>query len=191
MLTNHTRTLDVFKAVAVIAGAQLSGCSGNGGAVPYLGIHGSADNVLPIASGRQLRDRFIGLNGCQTKNAPEPGAGSSQVIRTDYQCRAGYPVSWIAHGGGHIGDPSFAPDETWKFFTQEGLKGDNGGGGTNPPPQSTTMRTSTTSQPGSQPTSGPCSGRYEQCGGQSWSGPKCCQSGTTCQFSNDWYSQCL
>ncbi|KAH8177409.1 fungal cellulose binding domain-containing protein [Sarocladium implicatum] len=186
---------DVFKAVAVIAGAQLSGCSGSGAAVPYLGIHGSADNVLPIASGRQLRDRFIGLNGCQTKNAGEPGAGSNQVIRTDYSCRAGYPVTWIAHGGGHIGDPSFAPDETWKFFTQEGLKGGGGGGGSSsssaPPSQSTTMRTSTTTSAPSQPTGGACSARYEQCGGQNWSGPKCCQSGTTCKFSNDWYSQCL
>ncbi|KAK4098620.1 carbohydrate-binding module family 1 protein [Parathielavia hyrcaniae] len=28
------------------------------------------------------------------------------------------------------------------------------------------------------------------CGGNNWTGPKCCSSGT-CQFSNDWYSQCL
>ncbi|CRK13532.1 hypothetical protein BN1723_010077 [Verticillium longisporum] len=30
-----------------------------------------------------------------------------------------------------------------------------------------------------------------QCGGQGWSGPTCCPSGTTCQLQNAWYSQCL
>lgn len=182
---------NVFKAVAVIAGAQLSGCAGGTTGIPYLGIHGAADNVLPIASGRQLRDKFIGLNGCQNQNAQEPGPGGSGNIRTDYSCRAGYPVTWIAHGGGHIGDPQFAPQETWKFFTQAGLKGDNGGGGGTDPPTTTTTTLrppTTTTQP---PTTGPCAARYGQCGGSGWAGAKCCESGTTCKFSNDWYSQCL
>lgn len=185
---------DVFKAVAIIAGAQLSGCAGGNTPIPYLGIHGAADNVLPIASGRQLRDKFLGLNGCQNQNAQEPGPSSpGNSIRTDYSCRAGYPVTWIAHGGGHIADPPFAPAETWKFFTQQGLKGDDESGGTDPPtttrPPTTTTRTTTSS--GGQPTGGACASRYGQCGGANWSGPTCCESGTTCRFSNDWYSQCL
>ncbi|KAJ3270986.1 hypothetical protein HDV01_007136 [Terramyces sp. JEL0728] len=28
-------------------------------------------------------------------------------------------------------------------------------------------------------------------GGQNWNGPTCCQTGSTCQYSNAWYSQCL
>ncbi|KAF4965141.1 hypothetical protein FSARC_7008 [Fusarium sarcochroum] len=32
---------------------------------------------------------------------------------------------------------------------------------------------------------------YGQCGGQGWSGPKTCVSGTTCEKVNDWYSQCV
>ncbi|KAI6780733.1 uncharacterized protein J7T54_001041 [Emericellopsis cladophorae] len=185
---------DVFKAIAVISGAQLSGCNGGNTPVPYLGIHGSADDVLNIGLGRQLRDKYIGLNGCQSKNAPEPSPGSSNRIRTDYSCRAGYPVTWIAHGGGHVPDPkdpgqsqSWAPGETWRFFTQDGLKGDTGGGD---PGTTTTLVTRTTTT-GTGPTSGPCAARYGQCGGQGWSGPKCCESGTTCTFGNDWYSQCL
>ncbi|KAK0383414.1 hypothetical protein NLU13_9326 [Sarocladium strictum] len=178
---------NTFKAVAIIAGAQLSGCNGGTTPVPYLAFHGSADNVLPIASGRQLRDKFLALNGCQSRNAQEPG-------KTEYACRAGYPVTWIAHTGGHIGDPQGAPAETWKFFTQPGLKGDSGGGG-NPPSTTLTTRppttTTTSSSAGTQPTSGTCSPRYGQCGGSGWAGPTCCQSGTTCRFSNDWYSQCL
>ncbi|KAK4032337.1 endo-1,4-beta-xylanase D [Parachaetomium inaequale] len=32
---------------------------------------------------------------------------------------------------------------------------------------------------------------WGQCGGQGWTGPTTCVSGSVCQKSNDWYSQCL
>jgi hypothetical protein len=35
-----------------------------------------------------------------------------------------------------------------------------------------------------------CSALYSQCGGQNWSGPTCC-TGSTCTYSNPYYSQCL
>lgn len=111
---------DLFRAVSVIAGAQLSGCDGGTTPVPYLGIHGTQDNVLAIQNGRGLRDRFLTNNKCQSKNAPEPSGGSQQAIKTVYTCEAA-PVWWIAHAGGHVGDPrsngqEFAPKETWDFF---------------------------------------------------------------------------
>ncbi|KAJ4362809.1 glycoside hydrolase 61 [Neurospora sp. IMI 360204] len=51
-------------------------------------------------------------------------------------------------------------------------------------------------------TSGPASGgsgsdnqaaqtKWGQCGGNGWTGPTACVSGSTCQKQNDWYSQCL
>src|SRR6185312_5495350 len=48
----------VFRAVAVYSGATLSGCSGGTQPVAYMGLHGLRDNVLPISSGRSLRDQF-------------------------------------------------------------------------------------------------------------------------------------
>ncbi len=33
--------------------------------------------------------------------------------------------------------------------------------------------------------------KYGQCGGQGWTGGTVCASGSTCQYSNQWYSQCL
>ncbi|KAK8047491.1 hypothetical protein PG996_015555 [Apiospora saccharicola] len=187
---------DVFKAVAVIAGAQLSGCSGGTTPVPYLGIHGAADNVLPIAMGRQLRDKYLGLNGCASKNAQEPGAGAGNHIKTVYECRAGQPVWWIAHGGGHVPDPSdsngnkWAPGETWSFFT-EAIGGGNGGGGGGSNPGTPTTTTRAGSSPTENPGTGNCVAKYAQCGGQGWSGATCCQSGSTCKASNEWYSQCV
>jgi hypothetical protein len=58
------------------------------------------------------------------------------------------------------------------------------GSGSSQPPASSQAPT----QP--QPTGSPtCATLYGQCGGNGWSGPTCCQSGT-CKASNEWYSQC-
>ncbi|CAJ0546515.1 Ff.00g011420.m01.CDS01 [Fusarium sp. VM40] len=110
-----------FAAVAVISGAQLSGCDGGNTPTAYLGIHGSSDNVLGINLGRQLRDKWIGTNGCQQKNVVDPNPGAQNHVKTTYTCSR-KPVTWGAHGGGHIPDPTgtngvkFAPGETWSFF---------------------------------------------------------------------------
>ncbi|KAH7309693.1 Alpha/Beta hydrolase protein [Stachybotrys elegans] len=113
---------DVFRAVAPIAGAQLSGCDGGNTPIAYLGIHGVVDSVLPIDAGRQLRDKFVGLNGCSAEQAAEPSPGSGSHMKTEYSC-SGPPVWWIAHSGDHVADPRdgdgtlWAPGETWDFFT--------------------------------------------------------------------------
>ncbi|KAJ3032362.1 Esterase/lipase/thioesterase [Rhizophlyctis rosea] len=36
-----------------------------------------------------------------------------------------------------------------------------------------------------------CAAKYGQCGGQNFTGPTCCEAGSTCKFSNAYYSQCL
>ncbi|KAI8813110.1 cellulase [Cladochytrium replicatum] len=54
----------------------------------------------------------------------------------------------------------------------------------------TTTSRATSSSPSPSP-AGNCAAKWGQCGGNGWSGPTCCVSGTTCQKQNDWYSQCL
>ena len=187
-----SQLIDVFRAVSVIAGAQLSGCSGGETKIPYLGIHGVADGVLNVSQGRGLRDRYLRVNGCQSKNAPEPARGpDSNYIKTEYSCSASFPVWWIAHGGDHVAWPSgqnWMATQTWDFWTR--AIGDGGSPTTTGGNQPTTApQPTTTSQP--QPTGGNCAAKWGQCGGQGWSGPTCCQSGSTCTKSNDWYSQCI
>ncbi|KAJ8518567.1 hypothetical protein ONZ45_g4390 [Pleurotus djamor] len=41
------------------------------------------------------------------------------------------------------------------------------------------------------PTGGATVPKWGQCGGQGYSGPTVCEAGSTCTFSNPWYSQCL
>jgi poly(3-hydroxybutyrate) depolymerase len=118
----------VFRAVAPIAGANLSGCSSASQPVAYFGIHGTRDSVLNISQGRSIRDTFVRLNGCTAQNPPEPAANSGTHISTNYAgCRAGYPVRWAAHDGDHVPLPtdrnastSWVSSEVWQFFTQFG-----------------------------------------------------------------------
>ncbi len=130
----------VLRAVAVYSGANLSGCSGGTQPVAYIGLHGIRDNVLPIASGRGLRDTFVRNNGCTPQNPPEPAYGSLTHIVTAYSgCRTGYPVVWAAFdGAGHDPGPidgctcdgwhTWTSGVVWSFFTQFGS------GGSSPPP---------------------------------------------------------
>src|SRR4051812_2103003 len=97
---------DVFRAVVVYSGANLSGCSGGTQPVAYFGLHGIHDSVLNISNGRSLRDTFVRNNGCTQQNPPEPSQGSLRHITTAYSgCRAGYPVQWAAFDGDHTPDP--------------------------------------------------------------------------------------
>jgi hypothetical protein len=111
----------------VLSGATLSGCAGGNDPIALYQQHGVKDSVLPIASGREIRDRFVRLNGCQAKNAPEPAKNSRQRIKTVYDgCK--YPTQWTAFDGDHValpgdagndvGPQSFTPGEVWKFFSQ-------------------------------------------------------------------------
>ena len=120
----------VFRAVAVLSGANLSGCDGGTQPVAYLGIHGTHDSVLDISLGRSLRDTFVRNNGCTAQNPPEPARGSLTHIATVYSgCRAGYPVEWVAFDGDHTPEPvdgstttsgarTWTGGEIWKFFSR-------------------------------------------------------------------------
>jgi poly(3-hydroxybutyrate) depolymerase len=120
----------VFRAVAVLSGANLSGCNGGTQPVAYLGIHGIHDSVLNISLGRSLRDTFVRNNGCTAQSPREPTQGSLTHIATTYSgCRAGYPVEWVAFDGDHTPDPvdgstatsgtrTWTAGEIWKFFSQ-------------------------------------------------------------------------
>lgn len=118
-----------FRAVAVLGAGEVSGCAGGNDPIAYLGIHGINDNVLPIAQGRGLRDKFVKNNGCAQASPKEPSAGSGKHDKTEYTgCKAGYPVTWLAFDGGHAPAPvdgggdsgarTYVPDELWNFFKQ-------------------------------------------------------------------------
>lgn len=118
-----------FRAIAVLSGALLSGCDGGNDPIAFYGQHGVRDGVLPIQSGRDIRDRFVKNNGCQAMQAREPAQNSRQHIVNVYQnCNASYPTQWTAFdtdhvvlpgdNGGDAGVNSFTINDVWKFFSQ-------------------------------------------------------------------------
>jgi len=117
---------DVFRGVALYAGAQLSGCSGGTTPIAYFHAHGVGDSVLRIEQGRPLRDHFVEVNGCTPQSPPEPGKNSGTHICTSYEgCSDGHPLRWCAHGGDHNPTEkdsgqakSWVPGEAWDFISQ-------------------------------------------------------------------------
>jgi len=118
---------DVFRGVALYAGAQLSGCDGGTTPIAYFHAHGVSDSVLNFEQrGLPLRDRYVALNGCTPQNPPAPAANSGTHICTSYEgCSEGHPVRWCAHGGDHNPtekdqgqSKSWVPGEAWAFITQ-------------------------------------------------------------------------
>ncbi|KAF7175427.1 hypothetical protein CNMCM7691_008528 [Aspergillus felis] len=117
---------EVFRGVAVMSGANLSGCSPGTQPVAYYAQHGVSDSVLPIALGRQIRDTFVTDNHCNPQNPQEPAAGSGTHIKTVYSgCSAGHPVWWIAFDGPHEplatdagASASWTPGQIWSFISQ-------------------------------------------------------------------------
>jgi poly(3-hydroxybutyrate) depolymerase len=116
---------DVFRAVAVHSGAQLSGCDGGTTPIPYFATRGVREASIGGVGGRALRDHFAEVNGCEPQSAPEPAEGSGVHICTSYEgCMPGYPVRWCAFDEGHTPSPrdqgeseSWVPQEVWDFFT--------------------------------------------------------------------------
>jgi poly(3-hydroxybutyrate) depolymerase len=117
---------DVFRGVALYAGAQLSGCTGGTTPIAYFHVHGVADSVLNISQGRQLRDKFVMVNGCTQQSPPEAARGSGTHMCTSYAgCSDGHPVRWCTHGGDHNPtekdsgqQKSWVPGEAWEFISQ-------------------------------------------------------------------------
>jgi poly(3-hydroxybutyrate) depolymerase len=117
---------NVFRGVALYAGALISGCDGGNSPIPFFAAHGIDDNVLTIAQGRSVRDRFVSNNRCNAQNPLEPNRGSGTHICTSYQgCTSGYPVRWCAFDGGHYPtqkdngqSESWIPREAWQFISQ-------------------------------------------------------------------------
>ena len=116
---------DVFRAVALYSGADLSGCSGGTTPVAFYASHGIGDTVLDVTEGRSLRDHFVQVNGAVPQDPAEPAAGSGAHICTTYRGGSGHPVEWCAFDGGHNPNPhdsgqstSWNPPQAWAFISQ-------------------------------------------------------------------------
>jgi polyhydroxybutyrate depolymerase len=103
----------IFRAIAPMSGALLSGCNLSGKPVAMWGSHGTSDSLVPIDSGREARDKILEQNHCGAETSPiDPSPCVS------YQdCDEGYPVTWCEWDGDH-NRPPFGSAAVAAFFKQ-------------------------------------------------------------------------
>jgi polyhydroxybutyrate depolymerase len=103
----------IFRAIAPMSGAIMSGCNLSGKPVAMWGSHGTSDSLVPIASGRQARDKILQQNHCGAQTIP---VDPSPCVA--YQgCDEGYPVTWCEWDGDH-NRPPFGNTAVAAFFKQ-------------------------------------------------------------------------
>jgi poly(3-hydroxybutyrate) depolymerase len=107
---------NLLRGIGDVAGAiQERSCVGQ----PVAGIfvHGATDVVVPNAGGREVRDQFIALNGCQ--QSTQPGAVSPCVAYDG--CQAGFPVQWCEHTEPTYSNENGPTNHGWPSFASRAL----------------------------------------------------------------------
>jgi poly(3-hydroxybutyrate) depolymerase len=103
----------IFRAIAPMSGALLSGCKLSGKPMAMWGSHGTSDSLVPVASGREARDKILHQNHCGTQTVP---IDPSPCVA--YQgCDEGFPVTWCEWAGDH-NRPPFGNSAVAAFFKQ-------------------------------------------------------------------------
>jgi poly(3-hydroxybutyrate) depolymerase len=103
----------IFRAIAPMSGAIMSGCKLSGKPVAMWASHGTSDSLVPVASGRQARDKILQQNHCGSQTTP---IDPSPCVA--YQgCDDGYPVTWCEWDGDH-NRPPFGNSAVAAFFKQ-------------------------------------------------------------------------
>lgn len=101
---------DVLRAIAPVAGGLFEyECIGQ---VAVIQIHGSSDEVTPLAMITPSRDYWIAVNSCDMEESDE---GVDPVCVAYDKCDTKFPVQYCEHEGGHIW-PDFASDAMWNFL---------------------------------------------------------------------------
>ncbi|KAH9903815.1 Alpha/Beta hydrolase protein [Xylariomycetidae sp. FL2044] len=165
------------------AAVALAMYPGYEGARPRMRIHhGSADTTLYPQNYNETIDQWTGVFGYDTAAAPEAvyaNDPASPYTRYVY----GENVEGV-YGTGVTHNIQIFGDADMEWF------GISGGGSQVPP---TTTTTTTTAPPAATTTagSGQTVPKWGQCGGIGYAGPTACAMGSTCTYSNDYYSQCL
>jgi acetylxylan esterase len=149
--------------------------------------HGDVDTTLNINSFNESIKEWSGIFGYSgNANQAINNNPGSRLTRYIYGDRL--QGIW-GHGIGHVVPTNETEALQWFGI----IPGANLPPTTAQPPASTQSSASSQAPPASTapPNTGNCAAKWGQCGGSGWSGPTCCQAGSTCTSSNTWYSQCI
>ncbi|KAH6914435.1 acetyl xylan esterase [Coprinopsis sp. MPI-PUGE-AT-0042] len=160
-----------------------SGYPGYTGRRPRVQIfHGTADTTLSYNNHKEAIKQWTNVFGySETPQSTQQNSPVSGMVRSIYGPNF---QAITANNVGH--DLPTQERDVLAWFC---LSGSCQPTGTQPP--GTTTQPPVSTQPPATTQPGNCAAKWGQCGGQGYTGPTCCASGSTCTKSNDWYSQCL
>ncbi|RXW12263.1 hypothetical protein EST38_g13592 [Candolleomyces aberdarensis] len=166
----------------------------------YAALHGSWNRQPPAGYKVTYTPGRFSASGEWSPTVDLAGTKGTYVdlftnSRSEGQCSSGCfrPVGLVFSAtGDNLYVSSDTSGEVFMLKRNAGPVTNPGSGPTSNPGQTSTTPTTTITTPTTTPTqpSGPLQTAYGQCGGQGWTGPTQCASGT-CQMVNQWYSQCV
>ncbi|KAF7940583.1 uncharacterized protein EAE98_000710 [Botrytis deweyae] len=155
--------------------------------------HGTVDTTLYYQNlAESLKEWSNVLGVTFSRNVTNsPQSSYTQIVYGDGTKLVGYS----AVGVGHTVPVHETNDLAWFCISQAcaGSSTTSVSGITTSKTETSSSSNVDTTSPVSSSTAAPggcLASRYGQCGGTGWTGCSSCESGTTCTFSNDWYSQC-
>ena len=101
---------DWFRAFAPVSGGGPGSCSNANAKPPIMLHHGTADDIVEIASGEGSRDFWVEQNGCGTSTT-----SSFMGCQSYGGCPEGSPVIWCVGNWNHT-ISSTAAANIWSFF---------------------------------------------------------------------------
>lgn len=106
---------DDLRAIAPLSGGLPVGerltCGGEVGAMV---VHGSADDMVPMAVGRNSYRAWRDVDDCHALSRRWRPTEIEECL-TQPGCHPGAPVLWCEHDGGHV-IPPWASRAVWQFF---------------------------------------------------------------------------
>jgi polyhydroxybutyrate depolymerase len=105
---------DVLRGIAPVSAGprDMNNCKGN---VAAWIADGKNDELVSPRQGMSARDFWLNRNGCSTSNPRVIGDATNCVAYDG--CKAGFPVQWCLHDGGHFW-PRSANLGLWTFFSK-------------------------------------------------------------------------
>lgn len=142
---------------------------------------------------------FVNTDGSVVLVLTNAGTSAQSVAASFSGFTAGSASAWVTQQGSTFASTSatlsggaVTVSVPAKGVVTVKLTAGSGSGGGSTTSTTTTKATSTTTTSSTTTTTTSCTqAKYGQCGGIGWTGCTACVSGTTCTYSNDYYSQCL
>ncbi|KAH7104039.1 putative acetylxylan esterase [Auriculariales sp. MPI-PUGE-AT-0066] len=156
--------------------------------------HGNQDTLLHYNNFQEAVEQWTNVLGVsQTPAASYSNNPQTNYLKTVYgSTTAPVVVGYYASGVGHTVPVHETLELEWFCITSGSMCTTSSSSSSSGSTTTTSTTTNTTTTTTTTTSTGGCTvAKWGQCGGQTYTGCTTCASGSTCTYSNAYYSQCL